>query len=100
MPGDTYNTAGHLARLLKGSDWTVEYVTLLGKDCLSNQIVSHMQNEGVSTRLVGRHPDRLPGIYAVERGEKGERSFLYWRANSAARRLFSDGLPGLGAGLG
>lgn len=97
VAGDTYNTAVHLARLLKGSDWSVEYVTLLGQDSLSDQIVARMQAEGVSTRLVGRHPHRLPGIYAIERDENGERSFLYWRENSAARRLFSDGLPELAA---
>jgi 2-dehydro-3-deoxygluconokinase len=97
VAGDTFNTAVHLARLLKGSDWRVEYVTLLGKDSLSDQIITRMQAEGVSTRHVGRHPDRLPGIYAIERDEKGERSFHYWRANSAAKQLFSDGPPDLSA---
>lgn len=97
VAGDTYNTAVHLARLLRDSDWTVEYVTLLGQDGLSEQIITQMQAEGVSARLVGRHPDRLPGIYAIELDEKGERSFRYWRAQSAARQLFSDGLPDLAA---
>lgn len=95
VAGDTFNTAVHLSRLLKGSGWSVEYVTLLGKDSLSDQIVARMQAEGVSTLHVGRHPDRLPGIYAIQRDGQGERSFLYWRTNSAARRLFSDGLPDL-----
>jgi 2-dehydro-3-deoxygluconokinase len=97
VAGDTFNTAVHLARLLKGSDWSVEYVTLLGKDSLSDQIIARMQTDGVSARLVGRHPDRLPGIYAIERDENGERSFRYWRANSAAKQLFSDGPPDLSA---
>jgi 2-dehydro-3-deoxygluconokinase len=97
VAGDTYNTAVHLARLLKDTDWAVEYVTLLGQDGLSDQIIARMQAEGVSTGLVGRHPDRLPGIYAIELDEKGERSFRYWRTQSAARRLFSDGSPGLTA---
>lgn len=38
VAGDTDNTAVHLARLLKGSDWSVERVTLLGKDSLSEQM--------------------------------------------------------------
>lgn len=97
VAGDTYNTAVHMARLLKDSDWTVEYVTLLGQDGLSEQIITQMQAEAVSTRLVGRHPDRLPGIYAIELDAAGERSFRYWRAQSAARRLFLDGLPDLAA---
>lgn len=91
VAGDTYNSAVHLARLLPPQDWSVEYVTLLGRDGLSDQIVSCMQAEGVSTKLVGRHPDRLPGLYAIELDAKGERSFRYWRSVSAARRLFSDG---------
>lgn len=95
MAGDTFNTAVHLARLLRGSDWNVEYVTLLGQDSLSDQIIEVMQAEGLGTRLVGRHPDRLPGVYAIERDAKGERSFRYWRSNSAARRLFSEGAPEL-----
>lgn len=97
VAGDTYNTAVHLARMFKGSDWVVEYVTLLGRDGLSDQILTEMQREGISARLVGRHPDRLPGLYAIELDAKGERSFRYWRSTSAARRLFSDGAPELGA---
>ena len=95
VAGDTYNTTVHLARLLKGSDWAIEYVTLLGADGLSMQILDHMRAEGISTKTVGRHPDRLPGIYAIELDAKGERSFRYWRAGSAARRLFSEGAPRL-----
>jgi len=37
----------------------------------------------------------LPGIYTIDLNEKGERSFSYWRENSAARHLFQtpDGTP-------
>ena len=62
---------------------------------MSDQIITQIPAEGVSLRLVGRHPDRLPGICAIELDGKGERSFRYWRAQSAARRLFWDGLPEL-----
>lgn len=89
--GDTFNTAIYLSRL--GCD--VTYVTNLGTDAFSDRIVGVMQEEGVSTALVGRHEARLPGIYAIETDAAGERSFRYWRENSAARTLFS----GMGAAL-
>jgi 2-dehydro-3-deoxygluconokinase len=33
-------------------------------------------------------PGLLPGIYVIQTDPKGERRFLYWRDNSAAKRLF------------
>ncbi len=47
--------------------------------------------------LIGEVMIELPGIYAIELDAKGERSFRYWRTASAARRLFSEGVPGLAA---
>jgi 2-dehydro-3-deoxygluconokinase len=82
--GDTLNTAVHLARL--GHE--VAYVTALGQDRLSNTLVSAWRAEGIDTRFVLRHPERQPGIYAVSVDATGERSFLYWREQSAARSLF------------
>jgi 2-dehydro-3-deoxygluconokinase len=37
---------------------------------------------------VVRVPGRLPGLYVIDIGDKGERRFFYWRQNSAARLLF------------
>lgn len=82
--GDTLNTAVHLARL--GHE--VGYVTALGRDSVSDTLVSAWRAEGIDTRLVLRHPERQPGIYAVSLDATGERSFLYWREQSAARYLF------------
>lgn len=95
VAGDSYNTAVHLARQLDPKEWAVHYVTLLGRDPLSDQIVHQMQAEAIDVSLVGRHPDRLPGLYAVEVDGQGERSFHYWRSNSAARLLFSEAYPDL-----
>jgi 2-dehydro-3-deoxygluconokinase len=89
--GDTMNTAVYLARL--GVE--TSYVTLVGRDPISDRMVAAMAAEGVDVGLIGRHPDRLPGLYAISLDAAGERSFLYWRDQSAARRLFSDGAPGL-----
>ena len=86
--GDTFNTALYLARLGQ----SVAFATALGSDPYSDAMLESWQAEGLDTRLVLRHPDRLPGLYAIRTAPDGERSFHYWRDNSAARALFD--LPG------
>lgn len=91
--GDTLNTAIHLARL--GHD--VAYVTALGTDPISDALIASWQGEGIDTRFVLRHSTRQPGIYAIHVDQHGERSFLYWRDQSAARAMFD--LPEMAAAL-
>lgn len=64
---------------------------MIGTDMLSDQIMAFVASEGISTDTSRRDPHRLPGIYAINTDASGERSFLYWRENSAARLLFRDG---------
>lgn len=92
--GDTLNTAIYLARGL-GARGTVDYVTVLGRDPLSDRIADFAAAEGVGTGRIRRHPDRLPGLYAITLDAAGERSFTYWRDRSAARTLFEDGFAQL-----
>lgn len=82
--GDTLNTAIHLART--GRD--VAYLTALGQDPLSDALVADWKRQGLDIGGVLRHPDRQPGIYAIHLDSQGERSFLYWRDDSAARVMF------------
>ena len=91
--GDTLNTAIHLARL--GHD--VCYITAVGTDPISDALVAIWEGEGIDTRYVLRHPSRQPGIYAIHLEADGERSFLYWRGESAARDMFA--LPGMAEAL-
>jgi 2-dehydro-3-deoxygluconokinase len=91
--GDTLNTAAHLARLL-GARARVGYVSLLGSDPLSERMRAEIAARGIDTGLIGRHRDRLPGLYAVALDPGGERRFLYWREASAARALFAGPPPG------
>ncbi|MEJ2030652.1 MAG: PfkB family carbohydrate kinase, partial [Maritimibacter sp.] len=88
--GDTFNTAAYLSRALAGAG-EVEFVTVLGKDAISDRMEAFFQSQGVGTARIRGHPDRLPGIYAIAVDEAGERSFTYWRDQSAARTLFEDG---------
>ncbi len=83
--GDTLNTAVYLSRL----GHSPFYFTALGRDPYSNAMIEAWQAEGVRTDLVLRHPVRIPGLYAIETDAQGERSFQYWRGESAARDMFA-----------
>ena len=81
--GDTLNTAVYLARL----GLQVDYITALGDDPLSEEMISAWQAEGVNTARVARVPGKLPGLYMIETDAGGERRFFHWRDSAAARRL-------------
>jgi len=83
--GDTLNTAIYCARL----GLAVDYVSALGDDPWSDQMIAGWQAEGIGTHRVVRVPGKLPGLYIIETGTNGERRFYYWRENSAARLLLS-----------
>jgi 2-dehydro-3-deoxygluconokinase len=81
--GDTLNTAVYLARL----GVTVDYVTALGDDPLSDEMIDGWAAEGVGTSRVVRLRGKLPGLYLIETDDKGERRFFHWRDSAAARSL-------------
>jgi len=81
--GDTLNTAVYLARLGVGAD----YVTALGDDSLSDEMIAGWAAEGVGTGRVARLPGKLPGLYMIQTDDKGERRFFHWRDSAAARSL-------------
>lgn len=83
--GDTLNTAVYISRL--GAK--VDYVTALGDDAFSTDMLQRWQAEGVGTGLVPRLPGRLPGLYAIELDARGDRKFHYWRDQAPARELFT-----------
>lgn len=86
--GDTMNTAWYLRRLLPGSD-RVEYLTAIGTDTASDQMLAFLQDAGLGTDHIARRADRTVGLYMIQL-QDGERSFSYWRGQSAARTLASD----------
>lgn len=85
--GDTFNTAWYLAALKPG--WQVDYFTAVGHDALSGALVDAIAAAGVGTRFILRHPTRSVGLYMIALKD-GERSFSYWRGESAARTLADD----------
>lgn len=82
--GDTLNTAVYLARL----GVRTEYVTVLGTDPFSDEMLATWQVEGIGTRLVPRVPGCLPGLYLIRTNLSGERQFYYWRDAAPVRKLF------------
>ncbi|MFK8077651.1 MAG: sugar kinase [Granulosicoccus sp.] len=87
--GDTLNTAIYLRRLL-GDTADVSFVTRLGRDSLSARTLQFIRSEKIKTDQISIHPERSIGLYAIETDKDGERSFSYWRAQSAARTLFEE----------
>ncbi|WP_047679259.1 MULTISPECIES: sugar kinase [Xenorhabdus] len=87
--GDVLNSAVYLARA-GGKKFDVHFVTVMGTDPLSEGMISSWQQEGINTSLVLRDNAHQPGLYLIQLDEKGERTFLYWRNNSAARYLLQN----------
>jgi 2-dehydro-3-deoxygluconokinase len=86
--GDTFNTLWVLRALMPESVST-DFVSAFGTDPFSAGQIAFMAENGVgishSPRLEAWHP----GLYAITL-EGAERSFTYWRAQAAARRLADD----------
>jgi 2-dehydro-3-deoxygluconokinase len=81
--GDTFNTAVYLAR----AGVPTAYATALGDDPFSAAIRDLAVAEGLDTTLLQVCPGRMPGLYLIETGNSGERTFHYWRDRSPAREL-------------
>lgn len=83
--GDTFNTSVYMSRL----GLITEYVTQLGDDPYSQQIMQRMQDENIGTNLIKLLPGRSPGLYIIRNKPDGEREFFYWRKEAPARELFN-----------
>jgi len=83
--GDTYNSAVYMKRTFPQHD--VYYISAVGKDALSDEMVMHAVNEGINPRFIGRHEEKHLGLYRIYTDDTGERSFVYWRSDSAAKSM-------------
>ena len=86
--GDTFNAAFY-ARAVLPPERQVAYVTALGDDPLSRRMSDFFARSGVLNERIRTVPGRRPGLYAITL-EGAERTFTYWRGESAARRLADD----------
>ncbi|KGQ41306.1 sugar kinase [Gallibacterium anatis] len=87
--GDTLNTAIYLSRLL-GTSAKVSYLSGIGQDDLSRAMINYWQQEGIDTAAVAVVANKQPGLYMIKTDPQGERRFLYWRNDAAARYWLAD----------
>ena len=73
--GDSLNTAVYAAR--SGAD--VAYMTALGDDLFSAEMIAAWASEGIDTGKVRQVTDRLPGLDWLSSEATGERTGLDWR---------------------
>lgn len=85
--GDTFNTAWYLARLCP--QMPVAYLSAIGTDAISQRMGAAIAQSGIDCSFLRQVPDRSVGLYMISL-ENGERSFCYWRGESAARELARD----------
>lgn len=105
--GDTFNAAVYCARELQRVEhreaYQVIFFTGIGDDLLSTRFKAFSEACGVVSDWQMPVPDRTLGLYWIETDTTGERSFTYWRSESAARTVLSlelarANLKSLGAG--
>ena len=97
--GDTLNFAIYFRRLLHDQAFELHYVTALGQDIYSDNMLENWRKEGLNTDLIRRIENKLPGLYLIRTDEKGERTFYFYRSASAARELFKGDIVNLSQNL-
>ena len=83
--GDTLNTAWY-ARARLPADWDVDYVTALGDDLYSQQMVDFFAGNGIGIGHIQKIDGKRPGLYLIHQAD-GDRHFTYWRGQSAAKQM-------------
>ena len=86
VAGDIFNTAAAVAQLGVPSN----LVTAVGDIATDQIFFDRAEALAISTKFVQRDRSRHAGLYLINNDENGERSFVYWRSNSAARHLFGS----------
>jgi 2-dehydro-3-deoxygluconokinase len=87
--GDSLNVAWALRALLPDS-WSVDYVTRVGRDGVSDDLLEFLSQADLGSAGTGRDPERTLGLYTIKTDAQGERTFDYWRSQSAAKLLADD----------
>lgn len=87
--GDVLNTAIYLKKLMQ-DDVEVSFVTAMGMDPLSQALVEKWREYDINTGLVQTFEDKHVGLYLIQTDEDGERTFQYWRNDSAAKYIMQS----------
>ncbi|GAB3551585.1 sugar kinase [Noviherbaspirillum agri] len=83
--GDVYNTAVYFHRLVPVGRTC--FVSAVGTDRMSRALLAQAEKHGLDTDYITAAGTKPPGLYLITLSEGGERSFLYWRSESAARQM-------------
>ncbi len=84
--GDVYNTGIYIKRCVQDQA-NVQFLTAVGDDPLSFEMISMMEKESLDTSLVYQSTTAKMGLYLINVDNDGERSFTYWRDTSAAKQV-------------
>ncbi len=87
--GDTFNSAVYFSRLCK-KDFETYYFTAVGNDKFSEMMIKRFEFESLNISLVKKIKNKYPGLYSIHTDRSGERSFSYWRKQSAAKLMLSN----------
>jgi 2-dehydro-3-deoxygluconokinase len=82
--GDVYNTAVYLKRSFPEAQ--VQLLTATGDDAMSQSMRRTWNAQGIDDTLAFSVEGGSIGLYLIETDGSGERSFRYWRKDSAAKR--------------
>lgn len=86
--GDVLNTLWYAAAGF-GNQGDCGFCSAVGEDPLSQQMLRFITTAGIDCTNVRKIGNRRPGLYIIHL-TGAERSFSYWRENSAARLLAAD----------
>lgn len=70
----TPGQAVYVARQVSKQALNVHYVTALGTDNFSEEMLAAWQQEQIHTDLIQRMDNKLPGLYFIETDNTGERT--------------------------
>ncbi|MGM8228662.1 sugar kinase [Cellvibrio sp. ARAG 10.3] len=82
--GDVHSLAVYLKRCAP-KETQVCFMTAVGMDAPSNDLMTALQQEDIDTSLIYQHPSKSLGLYMINNTSSGERSFQYWRNDAAAK---------------
>lgn len=82
--GDSFNTSWYLKR--SNPAMNVNFASRIGVDETSEKFLSYLRAYGFGTDYISRSETRTMGLYLISLKD-GERSFSYWRGQSAAREM-------------
>ncbi len=84
--GDVFNTGIYIKRCVQANA-DVSFLSVIGNDEISNKMIDMMHQEQLDTNMLYHSPTEKMGLYIINLDDEGERSFTYWRDNSAATKL-------------